>query len=150
MRANFGFGALAASPTGASGSGPVSLLAFKRLLVALAVLVAPATMFAAAPPNPAETPAHASLAGQLLVASPAMGDPRFAGKRFPSVDEALADGPKFFEELMSAVGSRDGREVVRTLEALRDKLALDRDAEGRYFIKANVPIPKFVSPRGTL
>ena len=60
--------------------------------------------------------------------------PRFAGKRFPSIEAALADGPKSFEELMSAVGSRDGREVVRTLGALRDKLSLDRDAEGRYVI----------------
>jgi 2,5-furandicarboxylate decarboxylase 1 len=61
--------------------------------------------------------------------------PTFAGKRFPSVEAALADGPKFFEELMVAVGSRDGREVVRTLGGLRDKLALDRDGEGRYSIK---------------
>jgi 2,5-furandicarboxylate decarboxylase 1 len=51
------------------------------------------------------------------------------------VEAALADGPKFFEELMTAVGSRDGREVVRTLGGLRDKLALDRDGEGRYFIQ---------------
>jgi hypothetical protein len=63
--------------------------------------------------------------------------PKFAGKRYPSVEAALADGPKYFEELMSAVGSRDGREVVRTLGALRDKLSLDRDSEGRYFIKPN-------------
>jgi len=35
------------------------------------------------------------------------------------------------------VGSRDGREVVRMLERLRDKLSLDRDAEGRYFIKSD-------------
>jgi len=62
--------------------------------------------------------------------------PKFAGKRFASVEAALNDGPKFFEELMSAVGSRDGREVVRTLGSLRDKLALDRDGEGRYFIKS--------------
>ncbi len=62
--------------------------------------------------------------------------PTFAGKRFASVEAALADGPKFFEDLMSAVGSRDGREVVRTLGGLRDKLALDRDGEGRYFIKS--------------
>jgi len=61
--------------------------------------------------------------------------PKFAGKRFASVEAALADGAKFFEELMTAVGSRDGREVVRILGGLRDKLALDRDAEGRYFIK---------------
>ena len=51
-----------------------------------------------------------------------------------SVEAALADGPKFFEELMSALGSRDGREVVRALEALRGSAALDRDAEGRYFV----------------
>ena len=37
---------------------------------------------------------------------------------------------------MSAVGSRDGREIVRTLEGLRTKPGLERDAEGRYFIKA--------------
>jgi UbiD family decarboxylase len=61
--------------------------------------------------------------------------PRFAGRRFASIEAALADGPMFFEELMAAVGSRDGREVVRQLGGLRDKLALDRDAEGRYFIK---------------
>jgi 2,5-furandicarboxylate decarboxylase 1 len=62
--------------------------------------------------------------------------PKFAGRRFPSIEAALADGPKFFEELMSAVGSRDGREVVRQLGAFRDKHSLDRDAEGRYFIKS--------------
>src|SRR5215831_6107768 len=61
--------------------------------------------------------------------------PHFKGKRFPSIEAALADGPKFFEDLMSAVGSRDGREIVRELEALRAKVALDRDADGRYLIK---------------
>jgi 2,5-furandicarboxylate decarboxylase 1 len=60
--------------------------------------------------------------------------PRFAGRRFPSVEAALADGPKYFEELMTAVGSRDGREIVRELEAMRGREALDRDGEGRYFI----------------
>ena len=62
--------------------------------------------------------------------------PRFAGRRFASVEAALADGPKFFEELMAAVGSRDGREIVRALERLRDTIVLDRDAEGRYVIKS--------------
>jgi UbiD family decarboxylase len=61
--------------------------------------------------------------------------PRFEGKRFASVTEALADGPKFFEQLMTAVGSRDGREVVLELEALRGKTTLDRDGEGRYVIQ---------------
>jgi UbiD family decarboxylase len=58
--------------------------------------------------------------------------PQLTGRRFPSIEAALADGPKFFAELMAAVGSRDGREVVRTLDLLRDKIGLDRDAEGRY------------------
>jgi 2,5-furandicarboxylate decarboxylase 1 len=59
--------------------------------------------------------------------------PRFQGRRFPSLEAALADGPKFFEELMTAVGSRDGREIVLALDALREK-GLDRDGEGRYFM----------------
>ena len=62
--------------------------------------------------------------------------PRLDGKRFPSIEAALADGPKFFEELMGAVGSRDGREIVRELETLRAKVTLDRDADGRYLIKS--------------
>jgi 2,5-furandicarboxylate decarboxylase 1 len=62
--------------------------------------------------------------------------PRFAGERFASLEAALADRPKSFEQLMSAVGSRDGREIVRALEALRAKAVLERDTEGRYFIKS--------------
>ena len=34
---------------------------------------------------------------------------------------------------MAAVGSRDGREVVLAIDALRQE-GLDRDSEGRYFI----------------
>ena len=60
--------------------------------------------------------------------------PKFEGKRFASVEAALADGPKFFEQLMTAVGSRDGREVVRALDEVRQSAGLDRDAEGRYCI----------------
>src|SRR5215468_3895534 len=60
--------------------------------------------------------------------------PRFEGKRFASVEAALSDGPKHFEELMTAVGSRDGREIVRELEALRTRVTLDRDGDGRYFV----------------
>jgi UbiD family decarboxylase len=72
-------------------------------------------------------------AGRLEARVPA--PPTFRGQRFASLEAALTDGPKYFEDLMSAVGSRDGREVVLELAALRDKVALDRDAEGRYFIK---------------
>jgi hypothetical protein len=58
--------------------------------------------------------------------------PRYEGRRFDSLEAALADGPKFFVELMSARGSRDGREIVRELESLRGTGRLERDAEGRY------------------
>ena len=61
--------------------------------------------------------------------------PRFQGSRFPSVEAALAHGSKFFEELMTALGSRDGREIVLALEPLRANGALDRDAEGRYLVR---------------
>jgi UbiD family decarboxylase len=59
--------------------------------------------------------------------------PHYQGKTFPSVAAALADGPKFFEELMTAVGSRDGRDIVLTLDGLRDS-GLDRDEQGRYVL----------------
>jgi UbiD family decarboxylase len=58
--------------------------------------------------------------------------PRFEGRGFDSLEAALADGPKFFVELMSATGSRDGREIVRALEDLRVAGRLKRDEQGRY------------------
>jgi 2,5-furandicarboxylate decarboxylase 1 len=61
--------------------------------------------------------------------------PTYAGKRFASLNAALADGPKRFEDLMAATGSRDGREIVRELHCLRDK-GLERDEQGRYSLKA--------------
>jgi UbiD family decarboxylase len=61
--------------------------------------------------------------------------PRYEGGRFDSIETALRDGAKFFVELMAATGSRDGREIVRALEALRGTGRLARDAEGRYALK---------------
>ena len=61
--------------------------------------------------------------------------PRFEGKRFDSVEAALADGPKTFEALMAALASRDGREVVLALEALREAGRLTREKDGRYAMK---------------
>jgi UbiD family decarboxylase len=59
--------------------------------------------------------------------------PRFEGARFESVEAALRDGPKFFENLMAALGSDDGREIVLALEELYRQGRLERDpAEGRY------------------
>ncbi|GIH14735.1 UbiD family decarboxylase [Rugosimonospora africana] len=58
--------------------------------------------------------------------------PRYEGARFASVRDALADGPKYFAELMAAMGSRDGREIVRELDALRAEPGLVRDGAGRH------------------
>jgi putative transcriptional regulator len=48
-----------------------------RPILALAALLAAAPVLNAAAPVAAETPAHVSLAGQFLIATPEMGDPRF-------------------------------------------------------------------------
>ena len=43
-------------------------------------------------------------------------DPPNSQQRNDTVEAALEDGPKCLRDLMSEVGSRDGREVVRALE----------------------------------
>ena len=50
----------------------------------------------------------------------------------PNMHAALRAGPASFLELMSAAGSRDGRDVMRELEALYSKGLLARDDDGRY------------------
>jgi len=60
--------------------------------------------------------------------------PTFPGRRFQSVREALTDGPKYFEALMAAVGTRDGREVVLALDELRREGRLKRMPAGEYAI----------------
>ncbi len=72
--------------------------------------------------------------GSLEWSAPA--PPNYEGKRFPSLAAALDDGPKRFEELVAALGSRDGREVVREIETLRRDHGLTREADGRYAIPA--------------
>ena len=58
--------------------------------------------------------------------------PRLVGPRFDTVRAALEDGPKIFEQLMTAIASRDGRDVVLALDALRDEGVLTRREEGEY------------------
>lgn len=65
--------------------------------------------------------------------------PRLDGRRFESLQAALAEGPKYFGELMAAVGSRDGREIVRELESLRRAGRLARDDQGRYLHRTAAP-----------
>jgi putative transcriptional regulator len=53
------------------------MLHWPAAMAALIAISLPATWFHAALPTPGEVPARGSLAGQLLIASPKMGDPRF-------------------------------------------------------------------------
>jgi putative transcriptional regulator len=50
---------------------------FERPLLALAAMLLPATLVHAALQSPTEAPGQASLAGQILIASPGLRDPRF-------------------------------------------------------------------------
>jgi 2,5-furandicarboxylate decarboxylase 1 len=49
--------------------------------------------------------------------------------------DALAAGPASFLELMAATGSKDGREIVRELDALYTARRLGRLDDGRYVLK---------------
>lgn len=61
--------------------------------------------------------------------------PLLEGARFDNVRAALEDGPKSFSALMAALDTRDGREVVIELEALREQGLLTRMKEGEYALK---------------
>jgi len=87
-----------------------------RALLILAALALPASLFAAAPPNPGDTQGRNSLAGQLLIASPSMGDPRFQHTVLVMVRHNRGGA-------MGVVINRPLGEqpVARLLEALGDK-----------------------------
>jgi UbiD family decarboxylase len=57
------------------------------------------------------------------------------GTQYKSVAEALAAGPASFLELMAALDSKDGREIVRALDALYAGKRLGRHDDGRYVLK---------------
>jgi UbiD family decarboxylase len=61
--------------------------------------------------------------------------PTYSGDKFDSIEAALQDGPKFFQELMGAISSKDGREVIRWLEDHHNSRHIARDKEGKYFIQ---------------
>jgi 2,5-furandicarboxylate decarboxylase 1 len=61
--------------------------------------------------------------------------PKADGHAKKSVADTLAAGPASFLELMVAAGSRDGRELVRELDALYSADKLTRHESGRYMLK---------------
>src|SRR5262249_41090943 len=60
------------------GTCAMSFMSLPRLGAIAAAMLLPATLLHAALPTPTEAPEQASLTGQLLIAAPTMGDPRFA------------------------------------------------------------------------
>jgi 2,5-furandicarboxylate decarboxylase 1 len=64
-----------------------------------------------------------------------------AAARHPSAAAALAAGPASFLDLMAALGSKDGREIVRELDALYAARRLGRLDDGRYVLKDSIPSP---------
>jgi len=57
------------------------------------------------------------------------------GAQHKSVEAALAAGPASFLELMAALDSKDGREIVRALDVLYAAKNLGRAEDGRYVLK---------------
>jgi hypothetical protein len=51
------------------------------------------------------------------------------------VVEALTDAPANFAELMAALGTKDGRDIVRALDTLYTADRLGRRDDGRYVLK---------------
>lgn len=62
--------------------------------------------------------------------------PSFEGARFASLEAALLDGPKTFNALMTATGSRDGREILVAFDAFRAEGRLGRTREGSWTLDA--------------
>jgi putative transcriptional regulator len=94
----------------------VPRIASRRFVLALVAFALPASLFAA-PSDPAETPAKPSLKGQLLIATPAMRDPRFEhavilmvqhgqdGAMGIVINRPLGEQP--LAELLAAPGAKD-------------------------------------------
>jgi 2,5-furandicarboxylate decarboxylase 1 len=58
--------------------------------------------------------------------------PHFEASRGLTVRQALDEGPQSFRDLMEATGSRDGRDVLIALDAVRGEVGLERLPDGRY------------------
>src|SRR2546429_4559372 len=94
----------------------MSFISLQRLGATVAAILLPATLYAALP-TPAEAPEQQFLTGQLLIASPSMGDPRFLqtvilmvrhdgnGALGIVINRPLGDRP--LASLLAALGEKD-------------------------------------------
>ncbi len=62
--------------------------------------------------------------------------PEFGQASFQTVPAALAEGPLHFGQIMGAIGSRDGRDVVLALDEIRQAGDLTRMKDGRWALKS--------------
>jgi hypothetical protein len=53
-----------------------------------------------------------------------------------SLEAALAEGPATYLDLMAALGTRDGREILREFDKLYREGRLKRLKDGRYALNA--------------
>jgi hypothetical protein len=67
---------------------------------------------------------------EFMVAAP----PQMPARERGSVEETLAQGPASYLELMAATGTRDGREILLTLDKLYAEDKLGRNEDGRYVL----------------
>ncbi len=58
--------------------------------------------------------------------------PKLGPPRNQTVHELLRTGPQHFRDLMEGTGSRDGRDVILDLDAVRNDVGLQRLDDGRY------------------
>src|SRR5581483_4972997 len=63
--------------------------------------------------------------------------PWLAARELTSISGRLAEGPASFRELMEAIGTRDGREVLRELAPLYESGRLARTDDGRYSLRSS-------------
>jgi len=68
---------------------------------------------------------------EARVVSPAQVAP---AARYQTVDQALATRPMHFTELMASLGSKDGREIILTLETLREQGRVTRGRDGEWVL----------------
>jgi UbiD family decarboxylase len=78
----------------------------------------------------------------------AKGSPEFSVPAAPHIDavtghgtveDALASGPKTFFDIVKAIGTRDGREILGAFDDLRRQGRLERLDDGRYALRSPSP-----------
>jgi 3-polyprenyl-4-hydroxybenzoate decarboxylase len=54
--------------------------------------------------------------------------------RYQTVEQALAARPMYFTELMASLGSKDGREIILTLDEMREQGQVTRGQNGEWVL----------------